>query len=197
MVSRLIDISISFVALVVLSPLLVLIGLLVRATSPGPALHRATRVGRDGRLFRLCKFRSMHVGADLAGPGVTSRDDRRVTPFGRWLRRYKLDELPQLINVLAGEMSLVGPRPEDPRYVALYSEEQREILKVRPGITGVASLSYRREEDLLSGADWERTYREVVMPDKIRIELEYVRRRGRLSDLGILARTLIAPFHHP
>jgi lipopolysaccharide/colanic/teichoic acid biosynthesis glycosyltransferase len=197
MASRFLDISISLVALIVLAPLLVLIGLLVRVSSPGPALHRATRVGLDGRLFQLCKFRSMYVGADRTGPGVTARDDRRVTPLGRWLRRYKLDELPQLMNVLAGEMSLVGPRPEDPRYVALYTEQQREILKVRPGITGAASLSYRREETLLGGADWERTYREVVMPDKIRIELEYLRHRGRLSDLRILARTLIAPFHHP
>jgi lipopolysaccharide/colanic/teichoic acid biosynthesis glycosyltransferase len=127
--------------------------------------------------------------ADIQGPCITALGDERITWFGRFLRRTKLDELPQLINVLKGEMSLVGPRPEDPRYVALYTDKQRQILSVRPGITSAASLAYRQEERMLSGPDWEITYRTRVMPAKLAIDLDYISRRSILTDLWLLLRT--------
>jgi lipopolysaccharide/colanic/teichoic acid biosynthesis glycosyltransferase len=134
----------------------------------------------------------MVVGADRIGPGVTTAGDARITPIGRFLRRTKLDELPQLLNVLRGEMSLVGPRPEDPRYVRLYNDEQREVLHARPGITSPASVVYRHEEAALSGTDWETTYINQVMPDKLAIDLAYVRRAGVLQDIAVLWRTVRA-----
>ena len=191
---RLLDVLASGVGLLVLSPVLLVVSALVRLTSPGPAFHRAVRVGRAGRLFTLYKFRSMKLGAAAAGPGITRAGDDRVTRVGAWLRKTKLDELPQLINVFKGDMSLVGPRPEDPRYVELYSPEQREVLSVRPGITSAASVQYRHEEELLQGEDWERTYRESIMPDKLRIELDYIRHRTLGRDLGILWKTVGALF---
>ena len=124
--------------------------------------------------FRLYKFRRMVSDADKQGPGITATGDSRITRVGRFLRRTKIDELPQLINVLSGDMSLVGPRPEDPRYVTLYTPEQRRVLAVRPGITSAASLAYRHEEQLLAGADWETVYREEVLPAKLAIDLEYL-----------------------
>ncbi|NJO84250.1 MAG: sugar transferase [Blastochloris sp.] len=163
--------------LLCLSPLLAVIALRVKRSDGGPILYRARRVGQYGRPFALFKFRSMYVDADRRGPGITTQGDPRVTPIGRWLRRTKADELPQLFNVLIGDMHLVGPRPEDPRYVALYTPEQRRVLDVRPGITSAASLAYRHEEELLSGDDWETTYRTEVMPAKLAIDLEYLRAR--------------------
>ena len=189
---RLLDFCAALLGLVVLSPLFAVVVVLIRATSPGPAFHRAKRVGKDGLLFSLYKFRSMREDAHLQGPGITAAGDARITPVGRWLRRTKIDELPQLINVLSGDMSLVGPRPEDPRYVELYTPEQRRVLSVRPGVTSAASVLYRNEEELLTGPDWEKTYREVVLPDKLKIELDYLRKRSLLSDAGVLARTFAA-----
>lgn len=189
---RLLDLAAAGGGLLVLAPLLVVVGLLVRLTSPGPAFHRAQRVGRDGRLFTLYKFRSMREGAASAGPGITRAGDERITGVGAWLRRTKLDELPQLINVWKGDMSLVGPRPEDPRYVEGYTPEQRRVLAVRPGITSAASVLYRHEEQMLEGEEWEKTYREKVLPDKLRIELEYLEHRTLASDLGILLKTFVA-----
>jgi lipopolysaccharide/colanic/teichoic acid biosynthesis glycosyltransferase len=186
------DVLAAGLGLIVLSPLLVMIALAVRLDSPGPALHRAQRVGRYGRLFRLYKFRSMVVDADRQGPGITSAEDDRITRVGRIVRRTKLDELPQLLNVLRGEMSLVGPRPEDPRYVAMYTPEQRAVLEVRPGITSPASLAYRYEEAALVGEDWEQTYIKEVMPAKLAIDLAYVRQPGFWRDMVILARTFLA-----
>ena len=132
---RLLDLVASLAGLTLLSPLFVFIALLIALDSPGPVFYRGQRVGRHGRLFRLYKFRSMVISADKQGPGITAAGDARITRVGRFLRRAKLDELPQLINVLLGDMSLVGPRPEDPRYVAFYTPEQRRVLSVRPGIT--------------------------------------------------------------
>jgi lipopolysaccharide/colanic/teichoic acid biosynthesis glycosyltransferase len=189
---RLFDLIAAGLALLILSPLLVLIALLVKLTSPGPVLHRGERVGQGGRVFRLYKFRSMVAQAAQIGPGITGAADRRITPVGRWLRRLKLDELPQLINVLKGDMSVVGPRPEDPRYVTLYTPEQRRILAARPGITSAASVRYRHEEQLLTGADWETAYRQTVMPAKLQIELDYLQRRTLWSDLLIVGQTLLA-----
>lgn len=194
MLKRAFDLVASAVALLLLSPLLLIIAALVLFTSPGGAFYRAKRVGRDGRLFELYKFRSMVAGADRQGPGVTTAGDLRITPVGKFLRRTKLDELPQLVNVLRGEMSFVGPRPEDPRYVALYTPEQREVLRVRPGITSPASVRYRSEETLLVGDDWERIYIEEIMPTKLALDLEYARRTSLGRDLMIMLRTLFSLF---
>ncbi len=194
MLTRAIDILAAFIGLVVLSPLFSAIAIAIKLDSPGPVFYRAQRVGKDGRLFRLYKFRSMVADADRRGPGITATGDTRITPVGRFLRRTKLDELPQLINVLRGEMSLVGPRPEDPRYVALYTPEQRRVLAVRPGITSAASLVYRHEEQLLAGEDWETVYRTKVLPDKLAIDLAYLERRTLASDLKLILRTIAAVF---
>src|SRR6476469_2092904 len=174
---RAFEIVVAALGLLLLSPLLALIGLAVKMYDGGPVLYAATRVGKDGRLFKLYKIRTMSVNADKAGPGLTQAGDLRITPIGRKLRHAKLDELPQLLNVLRGDMSLVGPRPEDPRYVALYTPQQRRVLNVRPGITSAASLAYRDEEQLLEGADWETTYCNTVMPAKLALDLAYLRRR--------------------
>jgi lipopolysaccharide/colanic/teichoic acid biosynthesis glycosyltransferase len=190
MLKRTFDVVASAIGLVVLSPVLLTLALLVQLSSPGLVFYRATRVGRYGQTFKLFKFRSMVVNADQIGPAVTGAGDPRVTPVGRFLRRTKLDELPQLINVLRGEMSLVGPRPEDPRYVALYSDEQREILNVRPGITSLASVRYRNEEAALAGADWEQHYIEHILPDKLAVDFEYARSATLWTDVRVIFGTL-------
>lgn len=193
-IRRLLDIAASVAGLAVLGPLFVLIGLLIKLDSPGPVFYRAQRVGKDGIPFRLYKFRSMVANAERQGPGVTASGDKRITSIGRLLRRTKIDELPQLINVLAGDMSLVGPRPEDPCYVALYTPEQRCVLVVRPGITSAASLTYRHEEQLLSGEDWETVYRLKVLPDKLAIDLAYLEHRTLGSDLKLILQTIASVF---
>jgi len=189
---RLFDVLASLAGLVILSPLFVLIAVAIKLDSPGPVFFRGRRVGRNGCLFDIYKFRSMVVDADRKGPGITTAGDPRITRVGNALRRTKLDELPQLINVVRGEMSLVGPRPEDTRYVALYTSEQRRVLSVRPGITSPASLRFRQEEDLLRGEDWRRVYREQVVPAKLQIELDYLERASLWRDLGILVQTVLA-----
>jgi len=191
---RALDLTASSIGLVLLSPLFALVALAVKLDSPGPILFRGQRAGRAGEPFRMIKFRTMVADAAHKGPGITSAGDSRVTRVGRMLRRTKLDELPQLINVLRGDMSLVGPRPEDPAYVAGYTLEQRRLLDVRPGITGPASVRFRNEEQLLRGEDWERLYRDQVLPAKLRIELDYLERRSVLNDLSIVMQTVIALF---
>ncbi|GIV70494.1 MAG: glycosyl transferase [Patescibacteria group bacterium] len=187
---RFFDIVVAGIGLIVLSPLLLAVSVWVKLDSPGPILYRASRVGRGGKQFKLFKFRSMVVDADRLGPGITTANDARVTRAGRWLRQTKIDELPQLINVLRGDMSLVGPRPEDPRYVVLYTPEQRQILAYRPGITSAASLTFRHEEMLLNGPDWETLYREKIMPAKLAIDLAYMRQRSLYTDLQLILRTI-------
>jgi lipopolysaccharide/colanic/teichoic acid biosynthesis glycosyltransferase len=187
---RLLDLVASTAGLVLFSPLFAVLAIAVKASSPGPAFHRGERIGLGGKPFALYKFRSMRIAE--SGPAITRAGDPRVTGIGRFLRRTKLDELPQLINVLAGDMSLIGPRPEAPRYVAMYDAEQRRILSVRPGITSPASLLYRSEEAQLVGSDWERLYVETIMPAKLRIDLEYLERRTLASDLRIIAGTIAA-----
>ena len=189
---RLLDVIAAAGGLIVLSPLFLLTAVLIKRDSPGPVFYRARRVGKDGHEFRLYKFRSMVADADRQGPGITASGDSRVTRVGLMLRRTKLDELPQLINVLTGDMSLVGPRPEDPRYVALYTDEQRQVLAVRPGITSAASLTYRDESALLAGEDWERQYIQEIMPHKLAIDLDYQARRTLASDLNLILRTVLA-----
>lgn len=192
--SRALDVSAALAGLMILSPLFAVIAVAIKLEDGGPVFYRAIRVGRYGVSFQLFKFRTMRPHADRQGPGITTRGDPRVTRVGRWLRRTKLDELPQLINVLRGEMALVGPRPEDPRYVARYSYEQRRVLDARPGITSAASLAYRHEEQLLAGANWEQRYIEEVMPAKLRIDLDYLGRRSLGSDLGLILKTILAIF---
>ncbi len=190
MAQRIFDVVISALGLLLLLPLLLGIAVLIKLTSSGPIVHRGKRVGKDGKIFCMYKFRSMAVNAAQLGPGITAAGDAHVTVVGRWLRRPKLDELPQLINVLKGDMSLVGPRPEDPRYVALYTPEQRRVLSVRPGITSTASVYYRHEEAVLQGPNWEEVYRTVVMPNKLRLDLDYLEYRTFLSDMKVLWETL-------
>ena len=188
---RVLDLLASGWGLLLLTPVFLAIAAAIKLDSPGSVMYRPLRVGKDGTTFRLLKFRTMVEGADRRGPGITVAEDRRVTTTGRFLRRAKLDELPQLLNVLRGEMALVGPRPEDPRYVALYTPEQRAVLAVRPGITSPASLRYRDEAALLTGDDWERVYVERIMPDKLAIELDYLARRTVRSDLALIWETLV------
>jgi len=191
MVKRVFDIVVSTVALLVLSPLLVLLGLAVAMSSPGGAFFRQVRVGRAGKEFYLLKFRSMRPGSEAHGQITVGGRDPRITSIGFFLRKSKLDELPQLINVLLGDMSLVGPRPEVPKYVALYTPEQRKVLSVRPGITSAASIAYMDENELLgNSADPERTYVNVVMPAKLALDLDYVMNQSLTSDLMIICRTV-------
>jgi lipopolysaccharide/colanic/teichoic acid biosynthesis glycosyltransferase len=187
---RALDIVVSLVALVVTLPLSAAVGVAVACESGRPVFYRGWRVGRDGRIFKIIKFRTMVRAAGGLGGVITVAGDPRVTRVGRLLRRTKLDELPQLLNVLRGEMSLVGPRPEHPNYVRTYTEQQRRVLSVRPGITGIASLRYRHEEDLLRGENAEARYRSVIMPDKLRLELDYLERRDIWSDMRLIAVTL-------
>ena len=194
MCKRIFDGVIALLGLLIVLPLFLLVAPILKLDSPGPVFYRAERIGKDGIPFRLYKFRSMVISADKRGPGITAAGDARITRVGRFLRRAKLDELPQLLNVLLGDMSLVGPRPEDPRYVAFYTPEQRRVLSVRPGITSPASLAYRHEEQMLAGEDWETHYRTRVLPDKLALDLAYLARRTLLSDLALILRTLAAVF---
>lgn len=188
---RVVDLVTAGGGLVLLGPLLTVLALAVKWTSPGPVFFRQERIGQGGRSFRILKFRTMVADAERRGLRITAGGDPRITPVGRFLRHYKMDELPQLWNVLIGDMSLVGPRPEVAKYVALYSSEQRRVLEVRPGITDPASLAYRHEEALLArAADPERFYVEMVMPAKLRINLDYINHRTFVRDLAVLLRTV-------
>lgn len=192
---RAMDAAISSVALMFLSPILLLIAILVRLTSPGPALYWQIRVGRNGRLFRMVKFRSMAANADRNGRPITAAGDQRVTCVGAILRTLKIDELPQMWNVLRGEMSLVGPRPELPIYVQDYTPTQLQVLNVSPGITDPASIAYRHEERILSHSpDPEAFYRDVVLPHKLDLNLDYIRRMSFSLDVELLFKTLASIF---
>lgn len=192
MAKRLFDLLASFVALVLLSPLLVLIALAVALGTPGGAFFRQVRVGRHGKEFALLKFRTMRVGSEAKGQLTVGQRDPRITAVGRFLRSSKLDELPQLINILLGQMSVVGPRPEVPRYVALYTTEQRRVLSVRPGLTSLASIAYINENEVLGrSSDPERSYVEEVMPAKLALDLRYVENAGLIQDLRIIWRTAL------
>jgi lipopolysaccharide/colanic/teichoic acid biosynthesis glycosyltransferase len=189
---RVFDLVCAAIGAVVLAPPLVVIAVLIKRGDGGPVFYRPIRVGHRGRRFRVWKFRTMRVGADREGIGLTVGEDDRVTDAGRSLRRYKLDELPQLFNVLAGEMSLVGPRPEDPRFVELYTPEQRQVLELVPGITDPASIRYADEGAMLGAAeDPEREYVERIMPEKIEINVAYAKRATVRSDLGVVVRTIV------
>ena len=190
MLKRLCDVVVSAFALLLLLPVFAVIGILIKFDSPGRVFFRQVRVGLHGKTFRIFKFRTMVVNADKLGGPSTTADDPRITRTGRGIRRFNLDELPQLMNVLKGEMSIVGPRPEVPQYVALFSEEEKEILSVRPGITDWATLWIRDEGRLLAGSDDpERAYLEKIWPEKHRLALEYVRHQSLTVDIGIMAKT--------
>lgn len=190
---RTFDLVVAGCGLLLIIPVMVIIGLVIKATSDGPILFRQVRIGRSEKPFRIMKFRTMSANAPLQGAQITIGADPRITPIGAFLRRYKLDEIPQLINVVMGDMSLVGPRPETPDYVALYpSDERREIFRVRPGITDNASIIFSNESDLLSLADNPLDYySNVILPKKRTLYLEYVRNRSFLGDLGIIWRTIL------
>jgi len=189
---RLFDLVVAAAGLLLLWPLFALIALAIRLDSPGPVFFRQERVGRHGVPFRIHKFRTMVADAPVRGRELTIGDDPRITRVGAVLRRYKLDELPQLIDVLQGTMSLVGPRPEVPRYVQHYPPALREkVLSVRPGITDLASIEYRRESELLARSDDpERTYVQEVLPHKLQYAAQYVEHATLWTDLRLLARTL-------
>jgi len=193
MLKRVFDLVVAAAALVIVSPLFVVIAMLIKATSRGPVFHRGERVGWRGHAFRIYKFRSMVVDAEQRGGSSTAGDDPRITSVGRFVRRFKIDELPQLINVVRGEMSLVGPRPEVQKYVDLYTNEEKALLDLRPGITDWASLWNRDEGAVLAGSpDPERDYLEKIRPEKLRLQLKYLRERSFRVDLLILAGTLLA-----
>lgn len=193
---RAFDIGFSLGTLLILAPLLITMALWVRLDSPGPVIFRQTRVGRRGREFRICKFRTMRADAEQRGLQLTVGADTRITRSGAWLRKYKVDEIPQFFNVLVGDMSIVGPRPEVPRYVDLYAPATRDaVLSVRPGITDLASIEYRDENDLLTSSDDpERTYVEQVLPAKLALSERYIRERSFLGDLRIIGRSMTVSF---
>ena len=191
MIKRIFDTAVSAVALVLLLPLFGLIAVAVKLDSPGPVIFKQCRIGRNFRRFWIYKFRTMVAEAPARGGELTVGADLRITQIGGWLRRFKLDELPQLFNIIKGDMALVGPRPEVPRYVEMFRSDYEEILKLRPGLTDLASLKYRDEAALLAQADNpEAEYIAHLLPDKIRLAKEYRQRAGLLFDLRLTARTI-------
>jgi len=193
MIKRSTDILFSVIGLLIASPLFLAIAVRIWLEDGRPIFYRGERVGRFGKAFRMLKFRTMVVNAERLGGSSTPKDDPRITRVGRFLRRYKLDELPQLINVLWGEMSLVGPRPQVKWAVALYDAGEQALLSMRPGMTDYASIWFRNEGELLNGStDPDREYLEKIAPEKIRLGLTYVRHHSLAVDLGILAATLLS-----
>ena len=188
---RLFDITASFFGIIILSPLLIFIGLWVGLSSKGGVFYKQIRVGRNNKDFKLYKFRSMRVNSDKQGLLTVGSKDSRITKAGYFIRKYKIDELPQLFNVLKGDMSFVGPRPEVRRYVDLYSEEQMKVLSVRPGITDPASIKYRNENDILSSqSNPEEYYIQHIMPDKLKINIDYINKRTFVKDIKIIFQTI-------
>lgn len=192
---RIFDIVVGTLSLIVVSPIMLICAILSKLQSPGPILYRAKRVGLNGEIFLMYKFRTMVADADSISSGITAYNDPRITRIGRFLRKTKLDELPQLLNVLKGDMSIVGPRPEAPEYVKFYTKRQREVLKARPGITGPTQIENRDEEEKLKGcANTKEFYVNVLMPKKLEIDLQYVRNHNFRYDLKLLFETIIAIF---
>jgi lipopolysaccharide/colanic/teichoic acid biosynthesis glycosyltransferase len=191
MAKRLLDLSLAFLGLALVWPIGIGLWLAVEWEDGGPLFYRQTRIGQFGRPFQIVKFRTMLVGADKAGPAITASGDQRVTRIGRMLRKTKLDELPQLWNVLCGDMSFVGPRPEVPKYVSLYTPAQRAVLALKPGITDEASIVFRDEEEMLATAsDPESFYVTHCLPRKIELNLAYARHAGLRNDLAVVIRTI-------
>lgn len=188
---RTFDILFSSIGLLMLLPVFLVMAVWIKADSEGPVFYRQVRVGMHGKLFRIFKFRSMRLGSDKASQITIGERDSRITRSGIIIRKYKLDELPQLINVFTGDMSFVGPRPEVPKYVDLYTEAQRHVLDVRPGITDMASIKYINENELLGKANNpEDYYIHTIMPDKLSINLEYIKNNSFMDDVTIIFKTL-------
>ena len=190
MLKRIFDIILSLFGLIILLPFMLIIAILIKLDSKGPVFFKQVRVTKNEREFKIFKYRTMRVGSDKYSQ-ITVGKDNRITKVGAFLRKYKLDEIPQLINVLIGDMSLVGPRPEVPKYVVLYTDEQKEILKVRAGITDYASIEFSDENDLLaSEEDPEKAYIEKVMPKKIELNKKYITEISILTDIKIILLTI-------
>lgn len=191
MTKRCFDIFLSFIGLITLSPVFILLSLIILLDSKGGVFYKQIRVGKNGVDFKLYKFRSMRIGSDAKGLLTVGGRDNRITRSGYIIRKYKLDELPQLINVLIGDMSLVGPRPEVRKYVNLYTNEQQKVLSVKPGITDYASIQYSNENDLLAkSADPEKTYIEEIMPHKLVLNMRYINEIGVFTDIKIILKTI-------
>ncbi|MDM1348432.1 sugar transferase [Myroides marinus] len=187
---RLFDIISSGIGLIFLSPIFLFLAIWIKVDSEGPVFYKQVRVGKNGKDFKIFKFRSMRQGSDKKGLITVGGRDPRVTKSGYYIRKYKLDEFPQLINVFVGDMSVVGPRPEVRKYVDLYNEEQLRVLSVRPGITDIASIKYRNENELLEKAeDPDKTYIEVIMPDKLKYNLEYIDKASFVYDIKLIFMT--------
>lgn len=195
MIKRSFDIGIAAIGLLVLLPIMLILALLIKCDSQGPVFFKQKRIGKNFRAFSIYKFRTMKENSELSGPVITVGEDPRITRIGRFLRKTKIDELPQLINVLKGEMSLVGPRPELPRFVELFRREYAEILTVRPGITDLASLKYHDEAKLMGEfTNAEEEYVRRILPDKIRLAKEYICRSSIFFDFSLVLRTLLKLF---
>ena len=191
-VIRIFDIILVMIGIILLAPLFFIIAIIIKLSSKGPVFYKQVRVGKDDKDFGLYKFRSMRPGSDKAGLLTVGGKDKRITGIGYFLRKFKLDELPQLINVLKGEMSLVGPRPEVRKYVELYTKEQREVLSVLPGITDMASIVFRNENELLAKAENpEEFYINQVLPKKIELNFAYIRHRNIKQYLNVILKTLV------
>lgn len=188
---RCFDILVSFFGIVFLLPLFAITALVIRTKDGSPILFKQERVGKNGKIFKILKYRTMSVKQKENSSQITVGEDQRITKTGRTLRKLKIDELPQLFNVLKGEMSFVGPRPEVKKYVDLYDDLQKEILKIKPGITELASLKYYNESEILGASDDpEREYIEKIMPDKIMLNLQYIKKMGLFYNIGIILRTI-------
>ncbi len=195
MIKRLFDIVFSFLGLVITAPLMGLLAVLIKISSPGPVFFRGTRVGKYGKPYKMFKFRTMVPNAEKLGGPSTAEDDSRLTKIGKFLKKFQLDELPQLINVFKGEMSFVGPRPEVPFYVDMMTKEEKIILSIRPGMTDWASLWNFHEGGILTGSlDPEKTYMEKIRPEKLRLQMKYVKERSFLVDIKIIFKTIFKIF---
>ena len=191
-VKRIFDFLVSLVGVIILSPIFIIVSIAIKLDSKGNILFLQKRVGRYGKEFNIYKFRTMVTDAEKLGKQITIGNDNRITKVGAFLRKFKIDELPQLFNVLLGDMSLVGPRPEVPKYVALYNDEQKRVLSIRPGITDMASLRYKDENDILGKVDNpEEYYINVIMKDKLSLNLEYIEKSNVFFDIYLIVKTII------
>lgn len=191
-VKRIFDFFAALIGIIILSPIFIIVSIAIKLDSPGNIMFLQKRVGKCGKEFDIFKFRTMVTNAERLGKQITVGKDNRITKVGEFLRKYKIDELPQLFNVLKGDMSLVGPRPEVPKYVALYNEEQKKVLSVRPGITDLASLKYSDENDILGKVENpEEYYINVIMKDKLSLNLEYIEKSNLFFDISLVIKTIL------
>ncbi|MGG7213305.1 sugar transferase [Clostridium nigeriense] len=191
-IKRIFDFIASLIGCIILAPVFIIISILIKLDSKGPVFFKQKRVGQCGKTFEILKYRTMVVNAEKLGKQITVGNDSRITKIGRILRKYKLDELPQLFNVLKGDMSLVGPRPEVPKYVKLYNESEREVLKVKPGITDFASIEYRDENEILGTVENpEEYYINIIMKHKLQLNLKYINKNNIFLDIKIIFKTLL------